>query len=74
MLLDKNQPLFLRWSYLPRLLPWMRKYLAHANDADARRIADSSTAGGADACASASCASCSAASSMRRSACRAAAA
>ena len=30
MLLDKNQPLFLRWSYLPRLLPWMRKYLAHA--------------------------------------------
>ena len=40
MLLDKNQPLFLRWSYLPRLLPWMRKYLAHANDADARRIAE----------------------------------
>lgn len=39
MLLDRNQPLFLRWSYLPRLAPWLRRYLSHANDADARRTA-----------------------------------
>jgi len=40
MLLDKSQPLFLRWSYLPRLMPWLRNYLSHANDADTRRIAN----------------------------------
>jgi glycine/D-amino acid oxidase-like deaminating enzyme len=39
MLLDRDFPLFLRWSYLPRLLPWLRKYLTVANDADTRRIA-----------------------------------
>ncbi|MEJ6390176.1 NAD(P)/FAD-dependent oxidoreductase [Gymnodinialimonas ulvae] len=37
--LDPNFPLFVRWSYLPRLLPWLVKYLGHANDADTRRIA-----------------------------------
>ncbi|THH36881.1 FAD-binding oxidoreductase [Aliishimia ponticola] len=40
MLLDPNYPLFLRWSYLPKLAPWLVKYLSHANDADTRRIAD----------------------------------
>lgn len=39
MLLNKNFPLFLRWGYLPRLLPWLARYLSHANDADTRRIA-----------------------------------
>lgn len=39
MLLDPNQPLFLRWSYLPRLLPWLVRYLRHANEEDTRRIA-----------------------------------
>jgi len=39
LLLDKNFPLFLRWGYLPKLYPWLRKYLGHANDADTRRIA-----------------------------------
>lgn len=39
MLFDKNQPLFLKWAYLPKLLPWLRKYLAHANVADTTRIA-----------------------------------
>ncbi|SEP75662.1 NAD(P)/FAD-dependent oxidoreductase [Thalassovita taeanensis] len=39
MLLDQNQPLFLKWRYLPRLLPWLVKYLRHANAADTRRIA-----------------------------------
>jgi len=39
MLLDPNFPLFLRWGYLPRLLPWLVKYLSHANAPDTRRIA-----------------------------------
>ena len=37
--LDPDFPLFLRWSYVPKLLPWLVKYLSHANDADTRRIA-----------------------------------
>ncbi len=37
-LLDPNFPLYMRWSYLPRLLPWLARYLKHANDADTRRI------------------------------------
>lgn len=39
MLMNSNFPLFMRWSYLPRLLPWLRKYMSHANDPDTRRIA-----------------------------------
>ncbi len=39
MLMDRNQPLFLKWRYLPRLLPWLRKYLSYANEPDTRRIA-----------------------------------
>jgi D-amino-acid dehydrogenase len=39
MLLDPAQPLFLRWGYLPRLAPWLLKYLSHANAADTTRIA-----------------------------------
>ncbi|MCV6585300.1 MAG: FAD-dependent oxidoreductase [Marinibacterium sp.] len=39
MLMNPDYPLFLRWRYLPRLLPWLRRYLSHANDADTRRIA-----------------------------------
>lgn len=38
MLLDPRQPLFLRWGYLPRLLPFLRRYLAHANEAAVDRI------------------------------------
>lgn len=33
MLLDRDAPLFLKWSYLPRLLPFLYHYLRHANDA-----------------------------------------
>ncbi|MDC0136652.1 FAD-dependent oxidoreductase [Sulfitobacter sp.] len=33
MLMDRDAPLFLRWSYLPRLLPFLRKYLAYGTDA-----------------------------------------
>ena len=39
LLLDPNFPLFLRWSYLFRLFPWLVRYLSHANDKDTRRIA-----------------------------------
>jgi len=39
MLFDPRQPLFLRWRYLPRLLPWLARYMAHANARDTRRIA-----------------------------------
>ncbi len=39
MLFDADQPLFLKWSYLPRLLPWLTRYLRHANARDAQRIA-----------------------------------
>lgn len=39
MLLDRDGPLFLRWAYLPRLLPWLGRYLAHATDAETVRIA-----------------------------------
>ncbi len=39
MLLDPVQPLFLRWSYLPRLTPWLVRYLRHCTLADAGRVA-----------------------------------
>ena len=30
MLFNPMKPLFLRWSYLPKLLPFLRRYLAHS--------------------------------------------
>lgn len=39
MLLNPDFPLFLRWSYLPRLASWLARYLSHATDAETRRIA-----------------------------------
>ncbi len=39
MLLDRDQPLFMKWRYLPKLVPWLIKYLRHNNEADTRRIA-----------------------------------
>lgn len=41
--LDPNFPLFVRWSYMPKLLPWLVRYLSHANDKDTRRIAQGLT-------------------------------
>ncbi|MEO0497505.1 MAG: FAD-binding oxidoreductase [Pseudomonadota bacterium] len=38
MLLDPKSPLFMKWRYLPRLLPWLRRYLSHANAGDVERI------------------------------------
>lgn len=40
MLFDPLQPLFLRWRYLPKLMPWLIPYLRHANMADTQRIAE----------------------------------
>ncbi len=40
MLLSRNEPLFLKWRYLPRLAPWLIRYLRHANATDAARAAD----------------------------------
>lgn len=31
MLLDKNKPLFLRWAYLPKVLPFLLRFLSKAN-------------------------------------------
>ena len=42
-LLDNNFPLFMRWSYLPRLAPWLKQYLSYANDTDTPRIAEGLT-------------------------------
>ncbi len=39
MLLSPSQPLFLKWGYLPKLVPWMTRYLSHANASDVERIA-----------------------------------
>ena len=41
LLLDRDQPLFLRWSYLPRLLPFLLSYLANGRHAPVERISAS---------------------------------
>jgi len=43
MLFDNSQPLFLNWSYLPRLLPWLPRYLAHCNTKQVAKIATALT-------------------------------
>ena len=39
MLLDPSGPLYLRWRYLPRLLPWLTQYLGHCTAEHTERIA-----------------------------------
>ncbi|KUJ73300.1 FAD-binding oxidoreductase [Ruegeria marisrubri] len=39
MLFDPNQPLFLKWGYLPKLAPWLAKYLSNASAEGASRAA-----------------------------------
>ncbi|ARE38339.1 D-amino acid dehydrogenase small subunit [Rhodovulum sp. P5] len=39
MLFDPMKPLFLKWGYLPRLAPWLARYLSHANGPAVRRRA-----------------------------------
>lgn len=41
MLLDPNAPLFLRWRYLPRLLPFLVKFLRSGSEREVRRISKS---------------------------------
>lgn len=43
MLFGRDGPLFLRWSYLPKLVPFLLKYLGHGNASDVNRIADGLT-------------------------------
>ncbi|WP_299609500.1 FAD-binding oxidoreductase [uncultured Tateyamaria sp.] len=43
MLMNPDFPLFMRWGYFPKLLPWLIKYLSNANDSDTRRIANGLT-------------------------------
>ncbi|MCB1739464.1 MAG: FAD-dependent oxidoreductase [Gammaproteobacteria bacterium] len=40
MLFDPMGPLFLKWTYLPRLLPWLRRYLSHCTREEVERIAN----------------------------------
>ncbi|RLJ60119.1 D-amino-acid dehydrogenase [Litoreibacter meonggei] len=37
MLLSRDAPLFLKWSYLPKLVPFLLRYLGHATDAHVDR-------------------------------------
>ncbi len=39
MLLNRNEPLFLKWSYLPRLMPWLLPFLRRATLEDVRHRA-----------------------------------
>ena len=43
MLMNPDFPLFMRWTYLPKLMPWLRMYLRNATDHDTRRIAEDLT-------------------------------
>lgn len=38
MLLNPNSPLFMRWSYLPKMLPWLLRYLSRANISDTAKV------------------------------------
>ena len=39
MLLDPNSALFMKWGYLPFMMPWLLSYLSHCNRKDTARIA-----------------------------------
>lgn len=43
MLMDSTSPLFMRWRYFPRLAPFLRKYMGHANIEHVRRYARAMT-------------------------------
>jgi D-amino-acid dehydrogenase len=43
MILRPSSPLFIRWSYLPRMLPWLFGYLRRANPRDATHTAKALT-------------------------------
>jgi D-amino-acid dehydrogenase len=37
-LLNPNSPLFLKWTHLPKMLPWIAKFMSNANPADTDRM------------------------------------
>ncbi|MCO4824224.1 MAG: FAD-binding oxidoreductase [Amylibacter sp.] len=39
-LLNPNSPLFLKWTHLPKMLPWIAKFMSNANEVDAQRMVD----------------------------------
>lgn len=39
MLLSPSEPLFMKWNYLPKLVPWLTRYLRHAKADEVDRIA-----------------------------------
>jgi len=41
MLIDRNSPLFVRWKYIPRLLPFLLKFLRSGSEGEVRRISES---------------------------------
>ncbi|MFK5980083.1 MAG: FAD-binding oxidoreductase [Rhizobiaceae bacterium] len=43
MLMRADSPLFMRWSYLIKLLPWLLPYVSRANVSDARKAAHALT-------------------------------
>ena len=43
MLFNSNSPLFLNWTYLFKLMPWLVKYLAHCNADDVNRVGEALT-------------------------------
>jgi len=36
-MLDPKSPLFMQWSYMPRMIPWLLKFVANSSDAGVRR-------------------------------------
>jgi D-amino-acid dehydrogenase len=39
-MMDRNAPLFMQWSYFPRLIPWLLKFVSNATDEGVRRTVD----------------------------------
>ena len=37
-LLSKSSPIFLRWHYFPKLLPWLIKFMANATESRSKKI------------------------------------
>ena len=37
-LLNPNSPLFLKWTHLPKMLPWIAKFMSNANPVDTDRM------------------------------------
>jgi len=40
---DPNAPLFVQWSYLPRMLPWLWQFMRNANPRDTARMVEGLT-------------------------------